>query len=268
MHCLNACQSVRAESHNRIYPPGALRHVPDIALGRCPCNESDCMLSEVLTASASHRKHSLIQEKTYRPKEVLFRQGMPATHLLILRSGYAKLSMGLPDGQVQGLRISLPGQALGIEALSDQRYLYTVEALTEITVCRIGYNDMVRLLEQNPTVSLKVITGLNQTLRDTWETICSLRTRTATGRVADFLLMLTPATTTPGQKLPLPLSRTAIAEMLGITLETVCRILSRLIRDKIIEAPPSGGYFRVLDRSRLAALAGKKAAASRLSVNG
>lgn len=253
MHGSNACRSIQVKHYSPSYPPRIRYDVCRAASGSCACAQSKCMFSSLLKEVDQHH-HAVIQERVLQPKDVLFRQGMPATHLFMLRSGYVKVSLCLPDGEVQGLRIGHAGQPLGIEALGDQRYPYTVEALTEATVCRISYTDMAALM-QNPAASATIIAALNQNLRDTWKTICGFRSRTSTARVADFLLTLVPPNAMPGQRLVQPLSRTDIAEMLGITMETVCRILSRLARERIIEAPSTGKYFRVLNQSKLAALA-------------
>jgi hypothetical protein len=46
--------------------------------------------------------------------------------------------------------------------------------------------------------------------------------------------------------------------MLGLTFETVSRVLTRLMRDKIIDAPPGKSHFRILDRERLCSLSGTR----------
>ena len=73
---------------------------------------------------------------------------------------------------------------------------------------------------------------------------------------SSFLLTLAPHETddAPEEVLPLHLSRNEIAEVLGLTVETVSRIMAKLQRDGVIDAPRGGIYIR--NRQRLQTLAG------------
>ena len=79
--------------------------------------------------------------------------------------------------------------------------------------------------------------------------------------MASFLLALVPPgiNGSPAGPLPLPLSRQEIGEMLGLTVETVSRLMSEFKRENIIEAPR--GTVRILDIKRLRSLAGDVAVA-------
>lgn len=229
-------------------------------MSKCPCREDECVLCEALLFSGlTHtqvcRMHGMITRKIYQPKEVLFHESSPATHLFLLRYGYVKLNTSLPDGRIQVLRLGAAWQFLGIEALSDQRYPYTAEAASEVGVCMIRYKDLLRVLEQNPAISIQVIQALNRELQRSNDMIRNLGLMNSSERVASFLLSLAQGGTFE-EDLPMPLSRKDMAEMLGLTVETVSRIISRLAREKIIHAPPGSGRFRILDPERLRAESG------------
>lgn len=232
----------------------------------CPCHAIDCALCDTLTLPQFRHKPDLVLKRHYRPKDILCHQGTTAAGLFVLRSGYVKLSTGLPDGRVQGLRLRGAGQLVGIEALGFPHYPYTAEAVTEVSACFFLQKDMLRMLEQSPTLSVKIVSSLGRDLQQINDIICSLGVMTATERVVAFLLMLTPDDARPEQELPLPLTRSDMSEMLGLTVETVSRVLSRLIREKIICAPPGRCYFRVLDKSRLEALSGRALYPPRLTM--
>lgn len=187
---------------------------------------------------------------------MLFREGTPTNHLFLLKSGYVKLTTALPDGRNQGLRLGAAWQFIGLEAMSDERYPYTAEAITPIEVCMVRYKDMLKLLESNPQLSLRVISALNRELQHSNAMIRNLGMMSSTERVASFLLSILHAKAEEGHEIPLPLSRTDMAEMLGLTLETVSRVLSRMTRDKIIWLQPGGRRLRILDAARLERLGG------------
>jgi CRP/FNR family transcriptional regulator len=230
-------------------------------MSACPCREDECLLCESLlfsglTGTQVCRMHGVIHKKSYDPKAVLFREGTPTTHLFLLKSGYVKLSTALPDGRNQGLRLGAAWQFIGLEALSDERYPYTAEAVTPIEVCMVRYKDMLKLLEYNPQLSLRVISALNHQLQHSNAMIRNLGLMSSTERVASFLLSMLRAESDNVHEIPLPLSRTDMAEMLGLTLETVSRVLSRMTRDKVIWMQPGGRLLRILDAAQLTRLGG------------
>lgn len=230
-------------------------------MSACPCRQDECLLCESLlfsglTGTQVCRLHGVIHKKSYDPKAVLFREGTPTTHLFLLKSGYVKLTTALPDGRNQGLRLGAAWQFIGLEALSDERYPYTAEAITPIEVCMVRYKDMLKLLENNPQLSLRVINALNRELQHSNAMVRNLGMMSSTERVASFLLSILRAESADVREIPLPLSRTDMAEMLGLTLETVSRVLSRMTRDKIIWMQPGGRLLRIIDTARLERLGG------------
>ena len=218
----------------------------------------EALLFSGLTGTQVCRMHGMIKKASYHPKESLFHESSPATYLFLLKSGYVKLSTALPDGRHQVLRLGAAWQFLGLESIGDQRYPYSAEAATEVNVCMIRYQDLLRVLESNPAISLRVIQSLNRELQRSNDMIRNLGLMTATERVASFLLSMSPDESTPDKDLPMPLSRKDISEMLGLTIETVSRVLSKLMRDKIVHAPPGKSLFRILDRERLRSASGTK----------
>jgi CRP/FNR family transcriptional regulator len=198
----------------------------------------------------------MIKKRTYQPKEVLFNESSPATSLFLLTSGFVKLTTALPDGRSQVLRLGAVWQFLGIEALMDQQYPYRAEAATEVSVCVILYKDLLRVLAKNSSICLVLIEALNQELQRSNDMIRNLGLMSSTERIASFLLSMAQEESTPDRELPMPLSRKEMAEMLGLTLETVSRVIAKLMRDDVIDAPRCGGHFRILDHASLTAASG------------
>lgn len=232
-------------------------------MSQCPCHQDKCILCEALLFSGLSgtqvcRMHGMITKRVYYPKDVLFHESSPATHLFLLKSGFVKLTTALPDGRSQVLRLGAAWQFLGIEALGDQRYPYAAEAATEVSVCMIRYKDLLRVLESNPPISIRVIQALNRELQRSNDMIRNLGLMSSTERVASFLLSMAPNGSAPDEELPMPLSRKDMAEMLGLTVETVSRVVSKLMRDAIIHAPAGRNQFRILDHERLRAASGTK----------
>lgn len=220
----------------------------------CP---DKCLFCETLLCSCQASKpprplQAVIQKHSLAPKDILFHEGEPASRLFLLSSGCTKLTTALPDGRNQGLRLGMARQFIGFEGLNEQRYSYTAEAITPVQACSLRYQDMLHILEQSPQLAMAVIGILNRELRRSNATIRNLGQMSSTERIASFLLTLRPSESDPQDEILLPLSRTDMAEMLGLTLETVSRILSRMSHANIIRLQPGGRLLHILDQEGLA----------------
>lgn len=224
----------------------------------CACQVDECVLCEArlyrgLSAEQVCQIRGMLGKQDYRAHAVLFREGEPCRHLYVLRRGQVKLTTALADGREQILGIRVAGQLLGFETLDDEFYPYTAVALTPVDACRITHKDMLRILEQDPAVALRVIRRLNRELERAQARIRDLGLKKAHERVASFILSLAPEGSEAPPALPLVLSRQEMADLLGLTIETVSRVIAELKRNGIIQ--PVRGAIRILDEERLAALA-------------
>ena len=228
-------------------------------MASCACEINACVLCEsrlypgLTKEQVCQIRERLIREM-YEPHEILFREGDPADFLFSLRSGQLKLTSSMPDGRQQILRIAVAGQLLGIETFKGQRYPFTAEALTDVSACKISHDDLRQILEGSPAIALRVIEALSQELDQAESLIRDLGLKTAPEKISSFLLSLIPQRGNPNGDLPLRLSRREIAEMLGLTEETVSRVMADFARKKIIGN--GKGYIRILDRKWLEATNG------------
>ena len=223
-------------------------------MATCSCEVNACALCEDrLYPGLSKDQICQIRERLirelYQPREVLFHEGDPASYLFALRSGQLKLTSSMSDGRQQILRIAVSGQLLGIETLNGQRYPFTAEALTDVVACKISHDDLRKIIEVNPAISLRVIETLSHELDQAESLIRDLGLKTAPEKVASFLLSLIPLRGDPNAELPLRLSRREIAEMLGLTEETTSRVMADFARKNIIGS--GRGFIRILNRERL-----------------
>jgi CRP/FNR family transcriptional regulator len=191
----------------------------------------------------------MVSKATYQAREVMFREGDHFSHLYVLRSGQVKLTTSLPDGRAQILRLGVPGHFLGFEVVDHDHYLYTAEALTAVEACVIRQKDMLRAVADNPMVCRHIARTLTEELEQAEGMIRDLGTKNAGERVTSFLLSLTSKQSDLPENLPLHLSRHEIAEIVGLSTETVSRIMAELQREAIIVAPR--GSIRILDVDRL-----------------
>lgn len=228
-------------------------------MSSCPCEIDACVLCEArlypgLTPEQVCRIGGLLIRESFHPHEILFRDGDPAIYLFAVRTGQIKLISSLSDGRQQILHVAVGGHMLGREAFNGRPYAYTAEALTEVSTCKINSRDLLEVIQQNPTVSLRVIQMLIEELDQAETLIRDLGLKTAPEKIATFILSLIPARGVQIEKLPLLLSRREMAEMLGLTEETVSRVMAEFNRKQIIIT--GKGTLSILQPELLYALGG------------
>jgi CRP/FNR family transcriptional regulator len=190
------------------------------------------------------------------PRQILFRAGDPSKYLYVVREGQLKLTRTDIDGHEHLLNLVGPGYFLGFDAIGNSSHSYSAETLTPTVFCRIKHDDIVWLLAEAPKVSLNILLAVNEQLAQARNMIRALGQKTAIEKVAALLLSLYPPSAKGGNGKvgALHLSRQEMAQILGLTVETVSRIMAELRRKGIINAPR--GRIVVCARARLQALAG------------
>lgn len=234
----------------------------DNAIENCFCQIDECVLCEAqlydgLTPQQVCEIRGLLIHRDYPARTTLFREGESSGYLYLLRTGQLKLTNLSANGREQIIGIGLPGHLLGFHTMDDTAHSYTAEALTPVSVCTISRVDMEEVLRENPAVARRVIDIINEELVRARGLVRLLGRKTSVEKVAAFVLSLSPLGFRNGTptELPLPLSRQEMADLLGLTVETVSRHMSEFKRAGIVDAPR--GHVTILDADRLAALAGE-----------
>ena len=195
----------------------------------------------------------MLHKQVYKKGEVLFREGDACSHLFALSSGQVKLSYNTPDGREQIIGLGIPGYLLGFDTLSDETYTYTASALSKAHVCKIRHRDLMAKLKSHQDVAIRVLDALNSELKQTRELLRVIGGKTATEKTASFILSVVPHNDPGDCKFDMPFSRHEIADFLGLSMETVSRVMAELKRAGIIHAPR--GTMEIRDAGRLRAVA-------------
>jgi CRP/FNR family transcriptional regulator len=190
----------------------------------------------------------------FAARETLFEQDERANSVFNITSGSVRLYKLLPDGRRQIVGFALPGDFLGLSM--SNRNAFSADALTATTACQFSRQTFSDLLDEKPHVLRRLHSMASHELSLAQDQMVILGRHTAKEKVAAFLIgllkrwsRLTGATV----HVPLPMTRQDIGDFLGLTVETVSRILTRLAREKAIVIVPDG--VRLLDLARLEALA-------------
>ena len=187
--------------------------------------------------------------------DTLFYEGDPAKDVFSLTEGMLKLYKLMGDGRRQITGFLVPGDFLGL-AFSDT-YIYSAEAVTPVTVCRFPRSRFLKLLDSMPDLEKELLARASSELAEAQDQMLLLGRKTARERLASFLLRLADRRRKcDPEPIPLPMSRTDIADYLGLTIETVSRAFTQLRGEGVIQLSDTH-HFTVPARRELLATAGE-----------
>jgi CRP/FNR family transcriptional regulator len=169
--------------------------------------------------------------------DMLYRAGDCASHCFVVRSGAYKTFVLSSDGEEHITGFHFPGELIGLSGQAGGVYRNSASALETSTACRVPVDDMPTLWQIGSGRSLLRLMGFREQLGA--EDHMNLSRPAADARVAGFLVTLGRRMKRQGRSeysLPLPMSRTDLANHLGMTLECLSRVLARFVRSGLITA--------------------------------
>ena len=192
-----------------------------------------------------------------RSGQPLFHEGDPATRVFTLTRGALKLYKLLPDGRRQVTGFMFPGDFLGITV--DDEHAFTVEAVAESQLCWFPLSRFGEFAEAHPQLERELYRLAAHELAAAQAQMVLLGRKTAEERLASFFMMLLGRAEKPAGQLvrmiDLPMSRIDIADYLGLTKETVSRVLASLKSKRVVRLDALD-RVEVIDRDGLADIAG------------
>lgn len=181
-------------------------------------------------------------------QSVIYRESEPGKAVFAVCRGLVKLVKYLPNGQSRIVRLLETGETLGIEAALDCAYEHTAVALGDVEVGRIPVAALQRLRTTDPEAYRSLMARWHDYLRrsDVW--ILLFSTGSVRARVARLIVYLSRLG--GGSAGPVPrtiemLSCDDMAAILGVTAESVSRVVADLKRERILHGviPPHRGVF-------------------------
>jgi CRP/FNR family transcriptional regulator len=215
-----------------------------------PC--ADCEIRSIgicaaLKPDELERMHRIVKDVRFAEGQLIFSEGDPAASLFNVLTGAVRLVKLLPDGRRQITGFLLPGAFLGIALNST--YAYSAEAIVDTKLCRFGRREVEGLLKDIPNLEHRLLGEAANELVAAQDQMLLLGRKTAKERLASFLVGISRNAKRHGfidNPIALPMSRTDIADFLGLTTETVSRTFTRLRQSKII-ALEGNGMVRLMD---------------------
>jgi len=180
--------------------------------------------------------------RDYEPGQEIIGEGEPCDAVGSVVEGVVALHRTMEDGRRQTVGLLFPSDFVG-------RPLRTVApydaiALTPVRMCLFHRKRFEEILQHNPSLERRLLEMTLDELDAARDWMVLLGRKTAIEKLASFLLILAHRTATldnqpfdDGIAITLPLTREAIAEYLGLTIETVSRQFGVLKRNGVISLP-------------------------------
>lgn len=188
-------------------------------------------------------------------RSVIYREGEKSDSVYVVADGAVKCYRHLPSGRRALCAFLFSRDLFGLS--EDGLYVNTAQAVSDVTLYRLPLEALTHLLKQDGDLQFQFLSKITHELRESYRRTILVGRRDAAGRLAMFLALMaariTPASLDEGE-IPLPMSRSDIADYLGLSVESVSRAAAELERREI--AVLEGRHrARVVDRSKLIKLA-------------
>ncbi|MCS3902811.1 CRP/FNR family transcriptional regulator [Methylohalomonas lacus] len=219
-------------------------HLPELCLPRSlPCGEL-LELADIALVSSPIQRGGII-----------FKSNSPFRAIYAIRSGMVKQYYECSDGQQKILGFYLPGEMLGFDGIAKGRHQYSAATLETTTICELNYEELKWVCSRTERLDERFHCLMSQEISKENESLLLLKSKTAEQRLAIFLNSLSCRYKQLGysaNEFKLSMSRAEIGSYLGLTIETVSRLFSRMQREGLIESHHH--TLRILDPTHLHAL--------------
>ena len=209
------------------------------------CERRFDSLCGVLNCDELDLLNAMMEHQNFEAQATIIYEEDEAKNVYNIAEGVLRLTKLLPDGRRLVTGFLYPGDFVGL-AFHNQ-YSYSVEAVTDVKVCRFPRLKLEALLKEIPKLETKLLGMMSNELKEAQDQMMLLGRKSPKERLASFILNISlrkidaiagPAKihllSLPSDEFELPMSRMDISDYLGLTIETVSRTLTAFSKDKII----------------------------------
>jgi len=250
---MQAVQFATAPSVRIPVPPRAF----DVQNRCSTCSLHQLCLPTGLSEADTHLLDGIIGRRRRIPRGGnLYHMGDPFTNLYAIRLGHFKTHQVSSDGTERITGFQMAGELLGLDAISSERHQCYAVALEDSEVCEIPFARLEELFADIPTLLRHFHRMMSQEITREQNTMLLLGNMRAEQRFAAFLVNLSSRYKTRGYSstaFQLRMLREEIGNYLGLTIESISRLLSRFKKQGLIRV--NNREIELLDLPALRALA-------------
>jgi len=180
----------------------------------------------------------IVERRKVSANELIYHQGDSFNAIFAVLSGAVKKYKVLHDGQVSVTDFRLPGELFGYSGIDQGHYSVNAEALRDTLVCVIPFEELKKACPEIPALQSRLIHLMSEQIKKQQERLAQFRGKNSLqARLAMFLLDIATRSTRRGEsatRIRLPMTRQDLGSYLGITIESVCRELTALVKSRVI----------------------------------
>jgi CRP/FNR family transcriptional regulator len=220
-----------------------------LSVTSCAISAKHCRCFEALTPEETAMINANSVKITYKKGEIICKQGSFVSHVMYVEKGLAKVFLDNGANSLV-LKIIPQGNLLGLTSISEDynTYQYSAMAYVDTEIKQIDIDVFRQMVKKNAGFGKEIIDILSSNSVQIYGRFFCLSHKQAYGRLADIILCLADRIF-KSPDFELPLSRKDLAELSGMSPETVIRMLKKFHDDGLINL--EGKNFKVLDYERL-----------------
>jgi CRP/FNR family transcriptional regulator len=185
----------------------------------------------------------------YKKGEVIAKQGSFASHVIYLTEGLVKVYI---EGRNKDLVLKIvpPEHFIGLSSIyeGNNAFIYSAAPYIESAASLIDVNVFKNLIRRNPKFAYQVINIQNENAAQVYGRFYCLTRKQSNGLVADLMLCLATRVFKT-EKFCLPITRSDLADLTGLSIESVLRIMKEFKEDGLIET--KGKNIEILNMDSL-----------------
>ncbi len=183
---------------------------------------------------------SLFDILSFKNNETIFSEGDPSDKFYILSEGNVKILKHTMMGKDIILEIMSPGDIFGgVAVLDNKPFPASANAMKSTSVIKISRQNLLKIMDEYPILKLEIVKYFSDKLRDAHEMLKNIATERVERRIAALLLKLSEKVGIDDEgyrKINFPLTRQEISEMVGTTVETCIRTMSKFQKNGMIKS--------------------------------
>jgi CRP/FNR family transcriptional regulator len=248
-----------ARSASAATPSAKVISIRDLQARCSRCDIRELCLPVGLDAVALRQLDQVVTtRRRVKRGEALFRAGDPFGSLFAVRVGTFKMAVAAPDGGEQITGYQMSGDLLGLDGISSGSHQCNAIALEDSEACVMPFDRLAEVARVVSALQLSLHRFLSREIGRDHQLMLALGRLGAEERFAAFLVNLGERHRARGfasSEFVLRMTRAEIGNYLGLTLETVSRLFSRLQRQGLLQV--DGRVVRGLDLEGLRKRAGQ-----------
>jgi CRP/FNR family transcriptional regulator len=211
-------------------------HDYQVNCGNCRLN-SICLPLALESDDIKQLDNIIQRSKPLQKSQHLYREGDDFQSVFAVRSGTLKAYKTTDDGREQVTAFYFPGEILGMDGISNNTHASSARALETAAVCEIPFSSLEKLSAMMPTLQRHFFQLMSREITEDQQLITLLSKNSADERVASLMLSISARNARrklSATQFRLPMSRVDIGNYLGLTVETVSRVFSRMQKMDIL----------------------------------